>query len=177
MLQTATKYNNSYATGYIHQMAWTKIGHRDTVIYARIAGKPTFIKAIAGSLYRGNYIRVQFEKEAGYLYGFEEAKCLYHKIDKIGIATYFSNSLFNQNTENTYIIGRNQQQIDSTFNAILKRKPICFLETWPMKQILTDLKLINDLETYNIRGYEVLWNEEKIMEHISRLVKERKLRF
>jgi hypothetical protein len=177
MLQAAAKYNNSYATGHIHQMAWTKTGHRPTVIYARIAGKPTFVKALAGSLYRGNYIRVQFEKEAEYLYGSEEAKCLYHKIDKIGIATYFSTSLFNPNTENTYIIGHSQEQIDAAFIAILKRKPICFLEAWPMKRIFTGLKLIEKIETYNIRGYEVLWNEEEIMANISGMIHEGKLSF
>jgi hypothetical protein len=177
MLQAAAKYNNSYATGYIHQMAWTKTGHQDTIVYARIAGKPTFVKALAGSLYRGNYIRVQFEKEAEYLYGSEEAKCLYHKIDKIGIATYFSTSLFNPNKGNTYIIGHSQEQIDRAFTAILKRKPLCFLESWPMKRMLANLNLIDELQTYNIRGYEVLWDEEKIMEHISGLVKSGKLRF
>lgn len=46
-----------------------------------------------------------------------------------------------------------------------------------MKKILEDLNLINKLNSYNIEAYEVLWNEEKILTHISRLVKDKKLSF
>ena len=177
LLQAAAKYNDSYATAYIHKLAWTKTGHRNTIVYARIAGKPTFVKAIAGNLYRGNHIRIQFPKEAQYLYGSTEARCLYHRVDKIGIATYFSTSLFNSNSNISYLIGQDQNQINQAFTSILRSKPICFADQWNMKELLTDLQLITEIETYNVDACEIFWDEEKINGHISHLVRNNMLTF
>ena len=178
MLQAASKYRESFATAYIHQLAWQKTGHRNYVAFARIAGKPTFVKAMAGSLLRENHIRVQIDKErVEYLYGTARGRCLYHKIDKTGIATYYSTNLFDHNSAISHIIGETIEDTEAAFKAILKAKPIISHDAWDMKGILEDLQLITPMETYNVIAYEVMWDEDKITEHLSGLVKEKKLRF
>jgi len=177
LLQASSKYNESYATAYVHQLAWTKDHRSEKVVYARLAGKPTFVRAMAGTLHRGGAIRVQFKEDIKYLYGDGEARCFYHKTGKIGIATYFSRNLFNYNSDTSYLIGQTNQQINQALCAVLKMKPVIFLEGWDIKKILSELQLLTELETYNVKACEVLWDKEKIHGEISRLVKGKGLVF
>ena len=178
MLYCVSQHNTSYATAYVHQMAYHTTNRRNELVYGRFVGKPTFVKAIAANLHRGGYIRVSSaDTEPQYIYGQEKSKCLYHKVGNIAVATYYSGNLFSSDHATSIIIGRNQEELDRAFAAVLKRRPICFMKSWPMKAILDSLQLITDLETYNIQGFEVTWPHEQIQERLSALVRTGKLTF
>lgn len=178
MLYATAKYKDSFASGYIHQIAWANSGRNENIIFARIAGKQTLVKAMAGNLYRGNYIRMNMpDNTTKYLYGAEKAKCTLFKIDKIGVATYYSTDIFNPNSNISYIIGRTEEDIDKAFRAILRNKPVCCHEAWEIKTIMKDMELINKIDSYGISAYEVIWDEERINQRICELVKDGKLTF
>jgi hypothetical protein len=177
MLQGASHYKESFATAYIEQIAYQKTGYQNTLVYARFAGKPTFVKAMAGNVIRGNQLRVQFKDDIKYLHGSLDSRCLYHKQEKIAIATYYFKKLFSHNSDITFIIGHSMDEIDEAIHRILKIKPIVFHPTWDIKGILTELQLITQMESYNVIAYEIIWDAEKIHEYLSKLVKEKTLTF
>ncbi len=103
MLQISSQFRDSYATAYLHQADWEGLGHRQYLIYARIAGKPTFVKAIACNILKGNNIRIQKGNDILYMAGSSDGRCFYHKHDKIGIITFHSSKVFNHNADSTII--------------------------------------------------------------------------
>lgn len=177
MLYITAQSKGSYASAYMQEAVWRKNNHTDELVYARIAGKPTLVKAIAAILMRGEYVRITYKEEAKQLYGTEYSKCLYHKIDKIAVATYYCRNLFSPHSSTTILIGKDQQMIQDAFKAIIRKKPILLHEKWDINKLLSRLNLLTELNSYGILGLEVFWNIEKINKHISNLVKRKKLFF
>jgi hypothetical protein len=177
MLYITAQSKGSYASAYMQEAVWRKNNHIDELVYARIAGKPTLVKAIAAILMRGEYVRAVHEEKTKWLYGIKHSKCLYHKIDKIAVATYYCKDLLNPHSNTTILIGKDQQLIQNAFKSILRKKPILLHEKWDTSKIFSELDLLTKLDSYEISGYEIIWNTERINEHISNLVKDKKLIF
>lgn len=177
MLYITAQSKGSYASAYMQEAVWKKNNSFKELVYARIAGKPAFVKAIAAILMRGEHITTIHEERTKWLFGIKNSKCLYHRIDKIAIATYYCKELFNHYTPSTILVGRNQIDIQNALKAIAKKKPILLHEEWDIKEILSEKNLLIPLGSYKIQGYEILWNTEEINEHISNLVKQKKLTF
>lgn len=177
MLYGSIYTGNSYANAFFHKLAWRN-GNKKELVFARFAGKPTFVKAVASGLSRGNPLKLfNAKKEIEHLYGTEKCKIHYFKHDKIGIVLYYDKRLFSSSDQKSILIADDKETLSNAFRNILKSKPIVFFVKWDATKILNDLSLITPLETYNTQGFEVLWDIDKINEKISSLVKSKNLSF
>jgi hypothetical protein len=183
MLYICTR-SKPYASAYIHQAAWTE--YPSKFVYLRFTGKPAFVRAISGSLVRGNSISVFMEdKSIDYSYGPDRPRCFFQKAETfsggkkitIGIATLFSQDLFNPHSSISYVIGKDKQFIQKTVQDLLKKQTILYLDSWDINHILKELDLIQELKGYNMKAYEITWEIDSINTKISELVKRKQLRF
>jgi len=178
LYQAAIKYKDQYAHGYIDEIAYTEQGSRNELAYARISGKPAFVKAIASGLAMGLSMKMFSEDmDPIHITGSDECKIRLFKIDRIAIASYHVSRLFNHNSNRTLLLGKDHFFIKEAFNAILKKKPIINHEKWNMMGILKDLSLITTLKGINVTALEVFWNEELINEELSKRIKTKTMSF
>ncbi|MFA5352698.1 MAG: hypothetical protein WC291_00555 [Thermodesulfovibrionales bacterium] len=165
----------SRAYAHFEQIAWTD---KNTIVYARFAGKPVFVKAMAGNLSQGKQIVIQREdRERHYYRGDAHCRILFHKIENVGIATYYNRDLFSTNASRSFIIGKDEAFIKDAFQAIVSQKPIMMHESWDMTKILTDMDLLTPIDSHGCKAYEAVWDNDKINDNIAELVRGKVLTF
>jgi hypothetical protein len=166
--------DNQYASGYIHQAVYDD----DSIVYARIAGKPVHVKAIIAGLYSHRPLVTLEDKKRVHFYGNEEGRCYFSRLGKqIGIATYHSKLLFSVNDESSYIIGKDMAFVHRVFRSLLRRRAVLLYEDWDMLKIFKELDLIDELTGHGFVGFGVRWDENKVNAHISDLVAKSILKF
>jgi hypothetical protein len=174
MIEIGMTNFGSFASGYIHQMA----SQDRAIAFARIGGKPAYVKAIGAGLMSGRMVKLTMPGGVSFYHPLGEGKCVYNRVGHAGVITFYDSRLFSFNTDESYIVGKNQALVEDTFCKILQRKPILSSEGWDMLGIIDGLGLVTELETYGeIKCIHVKWDSAKIHEHIGKLVKRKKLRF
>lgn len=174
-MQEASMYlGDSYANAFVHELAW----EGRTLAYARLAGRPAFVRAMAAGLMNGIAMSIADGKSRRVLSGVSEARSLFNRIGKdIGVATFFSVNLFSSDKNFSYIIGKDKEFLNRTFMALLRRRPIVCHESWNMVKVFNDLNYLEKIDGMGVMGYKITWNDQLVNEYLSEQVRMKKLKF
>lgn len=175
LIEASMHFGGSYATAFVHEVAWDE---SNTLVYARIAGRPAFVRAMAAGALRGEAMNLRLPDGLRYLYGREEARSIYNRLDRdLGLATYFSTRLFSTDGGYSFIVGRDREFLNRTFYLLLRRRPVVYHESWNMVDVYHRQKLLKELEGFGVRGYRINWNDQEVCRRLGDLVRKGKLTF
>lgn len=175
LIEASMHFGDSFATAFVHEAAWDE---SNTLVYARIAGRPAFARAMAAGLLRGEAMNLRLPSASRYVYGREEARSVYNRLDRdLGLATYFSTRLFSTDGGYAFIVGRDREFLNKTFYLLLRRRPVVYHESWNMVEVYHRQRLLKELEGFGVRGYRINWNDQEVCRQLGDLVRRGKLRF
>ncbi len=175
LIEASMHLGDSYATGFVHEAAWDESDH---LVYARIAGRPAFVRAMAAGLLRGEAMKLMPPDGPRYVYGGEEARSVYNRLDRdVGLATYFSTRLFATDGGHSFIVGRDKEFLNRTFYLLLRRRPVVYHESWNIVEVYHRHKFLKEIDGFGVKGYRITWNDREVCRHLGDLVRKGKLRF
>lgn len=167
--------NGRLGRGVVINMVWDG----QDIVLLQFGGRPSLVQPVFEALASGSKVTIALPgvKNSSFKtrtpIGHHYSRC-----GDVGEYTFYSKEICTLWGQSAYIIGENDEEIQSIFNIMIKRKPVLFHEKWNMLPMFKGLGFVSSLESFGaVNGIKVIWDAIKVNQHLSEQVAAGKLKF